>query len=187
MSHNQIYLEQIIAMSDALTAQISELDDEMLRTRPGHALNSAGFIYFHLLRVWDLDLNVLIRGRSAKDDAWHLGGYGEELGYNLDGKGMMGMGIGTGYNDQEVDEIPYRSATLRRYHQQLMDETRSYLDHADDAELFREITVRKQPSSPSLRLQHVVAHSWNHIGELRMTKGMLGFADPTTPPRQPSA
>jgi hypothetical protein len=40
-----------------------------------------------------------------------------------------------------------------------------------------------QPSTTGARVQHIIGHSWNHTGELRMTKSMLGFHDPTTPPR----
>jgi hypothetical protein len=180
------YLEQIDALSDMLEKQVAELDDELLSKRPGPALNPPGFIYWHILRIWDLDLNILIKGRKPSEDAWHLGGYGEEMGYNPDGKGGRGSGLGFGYTDAEVDEIPYRMEPLRRYHAQLLDETRAYLESAGSAELQREIKFRDDPSTPSLRLQHVVAHSWNHVGELRMTKSMLGFHDPTTPPRPAS-
>ena len=184
MAHRDIYIEQVQAMSDMLAGQVAELDDTLLNTRPGQYLNPPGFLYFHILRVWDMDLNVLVGGSKPSDDAWHRGDYAATMGYNPDGKGGRGMGIGFGYTDAEVDEVPYQGEPLKRYHEQLIAETLSYLNDANDEELARDITAMGQPTTTGARIQHLVGHSWNHIGELRMTKSMLGFHDPTTPPRE---
>lgn len=187
MSAGAIYLEQISAMSDALAKFVEDLSDEQLATRPGPYLNPPGFIYFHLLRVWDLDLNVIINGRPIEQDAWHRGSYSDDLGYSPDGKGGGGLGLGFGFTDHDVNEVPYRMEPLRRYHQQLMDETRALLDGASDQDIEREVRFRDNMVTVGARLQHTVAHCWNHTGELRMTKSMLGFHDPTTPPREPAS
>jgi|GEM_PF-2773460 len=183
MAHRDVYLEQIEAMSKLLGDQMAEIDDTLLRKRPGKYLNPPGFLYFHILRVWDLDINILIGGNDPANDAWHRGGYTESMGYNPDGKGGRGLGIGFGYTDAEVDEVPYQLEPLQRYHAQLIEETRIYLNDANDEELNREIVAMGGPTTTGARIQHVIAHSLNHIGELRMTKSMLGFHDPTTPPR----
>jgi len=183
MALRDSYLEQINAMSDFLANLVADMDDDSLSKRPSGTLNPPGFIYFHLLRVWDLDLNILIHERPPTDDAWHTGGFSEMMGYTPDGKGGNGMGIGFGYSDQEVDEVPYRLAPLQGYHQQLIDETRSYLSDANDDELNRTFKFRDADATPAGRLQHTLGHCWNHIGEIRMTKSMLGYPDPTTPTR----
>lgn len=183
MSVTAAYQEQITSMSTMLDNVLSDIDDETLSRRPAPEMNPLGFLYFHILRVWDLDLNILIQGRRASEDAWHRGGYTEQMGYNPVGKGGRGTGIGFGYTDDEVDEVPYALAPLRRYHEQLLDETRAYLEQASDTELQREIQFMGQPTTTGARLQHLIAHSWNHIGEMRMSKSVLGFPDPTTPPR----
>jgi hypothetical protein len=183
VAQRDLYLEQVDAMSDFLATAVAEVDAEKLALRPGEYLNPVGFIYFHILRIWDLDLNILIQGGSPSTDAWHRGGFSELLGYTPDGKGGNGMGLGFGYTDAEVDEVPYQLAPLQQYHQQMIDETRAYLNDASDDELNRPIKFRDQDVTPGLRVQHIIAHSWNHIGELRMTKSMLGYPDPTTPAR----
>jgi uncharacterized damage-inducible protein DinB len=109
------------------------------------------------------------------------------MGYSPDGHGGGGMGLGFGYTDAEVDEIPYSLEIIRNYHHQVFEETQAYLEKADDAELHREFAFRDITVTPAARMQHVVGHSWNHIGEIRMTKSMLGFPDPTTPPRTPKS
>jgi hypothetical protein len=183
MSANAIYQESIDTMSTMLTNVVTEVDDLTLARRPGPELNPLGFIYFHILRVWDMDLNVLITGGTPANDAWHRGGYTDELGYDPDGKGGRGLGIGFGYTDEEVDAVPCRLAPLRSYHEQLAAETRAYLAGAGDDELSREVVAVGQPSTTGARVQHIVAHSWNHIGEMRLSKCLLGYLEPTTPPR----
>jgi hypothetical protein len=177
------YLEQINGMSDFLANAVAEVDEAKLRQRPGEYLNPVGFIYFHILRIWDLDLNIMIQGRTPAEDAWHRGGFTELLGYSPDGKGGNGMGLGFGYTDAEVDEVPYAFEPLRTYHEQLLEETRAYLNDANDDELNRIIKFREQDTTTGARVQHTIGHSWNHIGEIRMTKSMIGYLDPTTPAR----
>jgi hypothetical protein len=47
----------------------------------------------------------------------------------------------------------------------------------------RQVTSFGEQHSVDTVIQHTIAHSWNHIGELRLTRSLLGFADPMTPPR----
>ncbi len=183
MGISSAYNEQITQLSEMMDRQVSELDDKLLCTRPGPELNPVGFIYYHVLRTWDLDLNILVHGREQTDDAWHRGGFTEAMGYSPIGKGGRGLGIGFGYTDAEVDEVPYQLEALRRYQEQLLSETTEYLNSASDEELSREISAMGQSTTTGARIQHTIAHTWNHVGEIRLTKSMLGFPDPATPPR----
>lgn len=81
MSLQSTYDEQVSAMATMLAQQVGSLDDATLAKRPGPALNPIGFIQWHILRIWDLDLNLLIKGGAPETDAWHRGGYGDEIGY----------------------------------------------------------------------------------------------------------
>src|SRR6185437_6075667 len=126
--------------------QVVELPEDLFQQRPGQSLNPVSFSYFHLLRVWDLDLNWVIKGQGAEGDAWHRGGFSEKAGYTPDGKGTRGLGIGTGFTDAEVDAMRISRDVLHAYQQQLIAETREYLNGADDAELNRE--VAPLPNAP---------------------------------------
>jgi hypothetical protein len=178
------YQEQIAQLADMLGKQLADLSDTQLATRPIATLNPPGFIAWHLMRVWDFDLNQLIRGQARDADAWHRGGFQEQMGYEPIGNGPGGSGIGFGFSDVEVDAVPYRLDVLRGYLAQLLRETDAYLAGASDADLA--LTLERAPLgefTPGSRIQHTIAHSWNHTGELRMTKSMLGFPDPSGPAR----
>ncbi len=179
------YLTQIESMSNFVEQQVGELPDDLFNKRPGPSLNPVAFSYFHLLRVWDLDLNWIIKGQGPNGDAWHRGGFSDKAGYNPDGKGMRGLGIGTGFTDADVDDLNISRTVLLDYQHQLLQETRDYLTGAGDDELNREVAplpnAPDRPATCAERLQHTISHSWSHTGELRYAKGMLGFHDPSYP------
>ena len=60
--------------SSKLRRAASGVPDELFGKRPGRSLNPIGFIYFHVLRSWDEDLNVLCRNLAPDDDTWHRAG-----------------------------------------------------------------------------------------------------------------
>jgi hypothetical protein len=179
-----VYLELMTDMSETLERLIDEVPTEWFNRRPGQGLNPVGWNYFHLLRIWDLDLNWKCKGQKQEDDAWHRGRFSAASGYSPDGKGGMGLGLGYGYSDQEVDEVQISAEVLKAYHQMLMSETAAYLDAADEDEL-----QRRSPSvldanvtrSNAERMQHTIAHCHGHIGEMRYALGALGWRDKSYP------
>jgi len=181
MPDADIYLSQIRGMSNYLTQRTAEVSPEQFSRRPGPSLNPVSWNYFHILRVWDMDLNVLAKGQSPSEDAWHRGEFSAKSGYNPDGKGMRGIGIGTGYSDAEVDELSVSREVLDEYHAMLLAETEAFLKEASDADFQREVQGFRGPEPVSARFQHIIGHSWMHIGELGYAKGVLGFHDQTYP------
>jgi hypothetical protein len=179
-----VYLEQLNDMSRMLGQLIDEVPADWFNRRPGKGLNPVGWNYFHLLRVWDLDLNWKCKGQDLENDAWHRGGFTAASGYSPDGKGGLGLGVGYGYSDGEVDEVQIDAGILKAYQQMLMAETTDYLNAADDGALHR-----RSPSalntevtrSNAERMQHTIAHSHGHIGEIRYAMGVLGWRDESYP------
>jgi hypothetical protein len=179
-----VYLQQLNDMSETLEHLINEVPGDWFNRRPGQGLNPVGWNYFHLLRIWDLDLNWKCRGQKQENDAWHRGGFSTASGYSPDGKGRMGLGLGYGYSDEEVDELQISVGILKAYHQMLMAETAEYLNAADEDEL-----RRRSPSvlnsdvtrSNAERMQHTIAHSHGHIGEMRYALGVHGWRDESHP------
>jgi hypothetical protein len=174
----------IQSTSDALLTRVKEVPAEKLHERPGAGLNPVGWNYWHALRVWDLDINWQIAGQNPTDDAWHRGDLTAKSGYNPDGIGMRGTGIGLGYTDAEVDALDVISFDImREYHEMLLAETMTFLDSAGDEEMRRSIPApgERPDTTVAARLQHIVTHTWGHIGELSYAKGMLGMTDGTYP------
>jgi uncharacterized damage-inducible protein DinB len=94
------------------------------------------------------------------------------------------LGLGYGYSDDEVDEVQIEASTLKAYHQMLMAETTDYLNAADDGELKRRspsVLNTEVTRSNAERMQHTIAHSHGHIGEIRYAMGLLGWRDESYP------
>ena len=155
---------------------VKGIPSDAFERRPGPGLNPAGFIYFHVLRCWDLDVNVLCRGQERDGDAWHRGGFSEALDYEPLGCGMGGSGVGFGYTDDEVDATPMDLDALMGYHQMLEDETYAYFNRVSMEELNAERTSensRENPFKPERWLRHMISHTNMHIGDIQYVAGML--------------
>jgi hypothetical protein len=184
MNDSAIYLRQFKNFSEALTGEIARVPEDVFNRRPGPGLNPVGWNYFHLLRIWDLDINWICRGQKPDQDAWHRGGFTEKSGYDPDGKGWRGTGVGYAYTDNEVDELAIGADVLSQYHDMLLTESESYLGSSSNEELHR---LAPTVLNPDIRkpvfeqIEHTIAHSYGHIGEIRYAMGMFGLHDHSYP------
>lgn len=182
MNEIETYRTIIEQAHSLLERTVSDIPDEDFGKRPGPSLNPANFIYFHVLRHWDRDVNVLTRGQSPQEDAWHRHGIGDELDYQPDGIGMRGLGTGIGYSDAEVDAVPANRDALNNYRQILLSETMAYLDELDESTIHDDMTSEYLPNvtfTAAARLQHLITHTCHHTGDIAYVKGALGTPDPT--------
>ena len=184
MSEITAYREQIADMIAMLDAQLAETPDDKLYQRPGPSQNPVGFISWHILRIWDLDICLLNQTNPLKDDIWHRDDFSAKSGYTPDGLGLRGLGMGVGYSDAEVDGVRVPRAILTDYQAALIAATNAFLDAADAAAIRTERPSPMNPAQPltsAMRLQHIVSHSYHHLGEIRFIKGTFGISDPTYP------
>lgn len=176
MSEKDVLRALIDEAAKDLWLTVETVPQEIFERRPAPGLNPPNFLYFHVLRHWDRDVNVHCRGHEPEDDAWHRGGFSAELDYEPLGNGFNGMGTGYGYSDAEVDATPKNLQVLMRYHQMLQEETSSYLDAADDATLHEERTSKhltENPYRPERWLRHMIAHTYLHIGDIQYAVGAV--------------
>lgn len=175
MSELQSYRTMIQFANNDLEEAVSTVNDDRFGKRPTPDANPVNFVYFHVLRHWDRDINVRIQGQDPSQDAWHRGGFTGLTGYNPDGKGDPNIGTGYGYSQPEVDEVTTDKAALLRYHQTLWLETDALLSSLDEESLNVE---RTSPSGSTLttagRLQHLIAHTYVHVGDIEYIKGLVG-------------
>jgi hypothetical protein len=180
MTEAQTYLIQLRELAATLEHCLSGVPADRLHERPGPHLNPIGWNAFHLLRIWDLDLNWCCKGQPQLEDAWHRGGFTERSGYNPDGKGAVAYGLGFGYTDAEVDEIQMNAEILQEYQAMLLAESEAYLLDAKADELARQspsLVNTTQMRSNAQRIRHTIGHAYAHVGEIRYAKGVLGLPD----------
>lgn len=184
MDETKAYMQQIDTMCNEIEAAVNEVPEADFYLRPGPHQNPVGWSYWHLLRIWDYDMNWLARGQSPENDAWHRGGFSEKSGYNPDGTGAGGFGIGMGHSDAEVDAVDVPLAILHEYRDQLKQESQEYLSSVTEAELDQRVKWPNQPDRVATareRVQNAIRNGWLHYGEIRYAKGLLGHYDATYP------
>lgn len=171
----ETYRSMVLAAVQDLETCVGSIPEDVFGKRPAENANPASFIYFHVLRHWDRDINIGCRGQRPDNDAWHWGEFSELTGYNPDGKGYNGIGTGYGYSKAEADEVPADKDTFLRYHAMLRDETDALFDSLDMSELDADRTRHDGVTvTPSGRFQHLFAHTYLHIGDIEYVKGLVG-------------
>lgn len=184
VDETRAYMQMIETMCAEIGGAVDEVPEADLYRRPGPHQNPVGWNYWHLLRIWDYDMNWLARGLGQQGDAWHRGGFSEKSGYNPDGTGMNGMGLGMGHTDAEVDAVNVPLSILHEYRDQLKREAEEYLSNVSEAELGARVSFPNQPDRVATareRIQNAIRNGWLHYGEIRYAKGILGHYDATYP------
>ena len=112
--HARLHASEVSAEPGTLAERIlGGLTDEQMRLRPGRGLNPLAWVLWHMARVEDVCVNlVVIDGRQVFDDAW------------ASRLGIRRWDIGTGMTEDEVRDLAgsldvaaaraYRSAVGRR-------------------------------------------------------------------------
>lgn len=183
MNAQDVYISMFRMMTDEINGMFDDVPDVLLYERPGPSLNPIGWNYWHLLRIWDMELNSIIGGKEPSEQTWYRGGFVEKSGYNPEGKGGRGGGTGMGYTDAEVDEVQIPLEVIQEYQRQLQAETESYLQSADDAELNRVVPFWAGEITCGKMIEQAIRNGWMHYGEMRYAKGMLGRPDASYPGR----
>jgi len=153
--------------------------DARLAERPVPDLNPPGFIFWHVLRVWDHETRVA-RGLEAVEDGWHRHGLSAVAGYEpVVKRGGDGVDYADGfdYDAADVAAIPYEAGWLGRYHRLMLDETIACLE-APELDLSQPLRLagRDEPVTVGQILDHVILHGAAHVGELQVVRGLLGVA-----------
>lgn len=174
MTELSAYKHMIDGASSNLRDAVASVDDEAFNVRPVANANPINFIYFHVLRHWDRDINVYCKQETPESDAWHRHGLSDALGYESLGLGTQGIGTGYGYSDSEVDGLPLDDEGLGRYHEILIAETEAFLADLDPATLDDPEDYEGRRFTTGQRLRHLVAHTYLHLGDIEYAKGLLG-------------
>jgi hypothetical protein len=170
----EAYRTMIEAASRDLRSTVEGINPEMFGRRPVEGANPVSFIYFHVLRHWDRDINVYGKLEPPEQDAWHRHGLSEALDYEPLGLGTDGIGTGYGYSAEEVDALPLDADGLGRYHEILVAETREFLAGLDASTLDDPQELGGRSFTTGQRLRHLVAHTYLHLGDIEYAKGLLG-------------
>lgn len=158
-----------------LRTAVSELTPEQLVWRPQEKANSVAFYLWHIPRTTDFYLNRRIRGVR---ELWSRENWRARLPIEAEGQGTAGLGIGTGFTDQQVGAMPALSpADYLAYVDAVEQEMDAWLAGLLPEELLTEPEREGFSKTPTLRVVlSALGHTHGHTGEIGYVKGLMGIS-----------
>lgn len=178
--------------SPSIERWLGGLSETQLRRRPGTGVNSIAWLLWHMARVEDVAVNLVVQaGRQVLDEGW-----AGRMKYER-------RDIGTGMTDEEVTQfsqtvdvsavLAYRAAVghrtrevVHRLGPEVWDEvvsaddlTRAAKDGAFRVDLSAVIAAGKHPWQGQRRADQLgssaIRHNMGHVGEAVTLRGLGGF------------
>lgn len=178
LQHGRVHSSRVSSVPSLADRILGGLTDEQMRVRPGRGLNSLVWLLWHMARVEDIAVNLIVTaGGQVLDDGWPAR------------LGVRRVDVGTGMTDDEVAELTARAdvAAVRAYRDAVGRRTRDVvatLGPAAGAEIVGEVDAARAPAgfqafvgqSRAFELGHsAVTHNAMHLGEAVTIRGLAGF------------
>jgi hypothetical protein len=90
--------------------EIVGLTPDQLRWRPQPEANSIGVTVWHCTRWLDVLATQILGDRPSDDELWFREGWAERTAHDPRGRGYRGLGVITGYSQDDVATVPELSA-----------------------------------------------------------------------------
>lgn len=174
-------VQLIESLPAAVRRRVDDLTDDQLRWRPAPRANHVNFILWHALRIDDLRLGQL-KGTPAFQQIWQSAGFRDRTGYDPQGLGARGLGVGTGYTVAMVDGVPVGKELITGYADAICREMVTWLKQAGPDALDRASeNPFGGPQTAAQVIEGVVRQTYGHLGEADYVRGLMGIPDPTMP------
>jgi hypothetical protein len=156
-----------------INSEFGELSEEALNWRPDGEANSIGVTIWHLARVADFVLTHRLEGRPVEEQRWFSKGWVEKTGYDPRGVGAGGMGILTGFSQEEVAALPPMNGDdLLAYHNQVYEPLLASLGDLSDDDLDGPIPGEGKQRSVYFWHRIILLDATRHLGEMQAIKAM---------------
>ena len=177
LQHGRVHSSKVSAVSSLADRIFGGLTDQQMRARPGKGLNSLVWLLWHMARVEDVAVNLVVTaGQQVLDDGWSTR------------LGVVRTDVGTGMTEDEVAEFTVRAdiAAIRAYRDAVGLKTRDVaaaLEPAGWAEILGTADAARVPGgfqvfvgqSRALELgTSAILHNAMHLGEAVTIRGLAG-------------
>jgi uncharacterized protein len=170
-------LEFLADLVDDLTKGIhkavSGLSYEELIWRPDAEGNSIGVTVWHMSRGLDVLKVRFLEQQPTEAEQWRTQGWDKQTGYDPRGIGTGGLGILSGYTQEEVAAIPVLTAEeLLAYLDQVSDALRQYLLSLPEGALSRPTMFVGERLTAYQVIKEIVLGCVGHLGEIEALKAL---------------
>jgi hypothetical protein len=173
MQGKEILHDLLETQYKGINSEFGELSAEALAWRPDAEANSIGVTIWHLGRVADFVLSHRLEARPAEEQRWFSGGWADKTGYDPRGVGAGGMGILTGYSQEEVAALPAMSGEdLLAYHNEVYEALLAHLAELTEEALDAPIPGEGKQRSVYFWHRIILLDATRHLGEMQAIKAM---------------
>ena len=158
----------------AVKTEIEGLTPEQLVWRPQPDANCIAFIAWHIARVGDVFFSQRL---LHQPEVWFSGGWEARTGLQVGGAGLRGLGMGTGFSDEQAGDMPkLPAADYQAYLDAVAKTIDGFFEGLDADALDRTYTAENWPDAKLLPiLFQVLNHAHTHRGEIGYIKGLQGI------------
>src|SRR6185312_9239945 len=123
MTDVEILADLVSHLTRGIRKAITGLSASQMAWRPDREGNSIGVTVWHCSRVLDVLKVQFLERQPAEAEQWHTQGWTQKTGYDPRGIGGDGLGMLSGYTQEEVTAIPPL----------IVEEQLAYLDQVGEA------------------------------------------------------
>jgi len=177
MTGLEVLADLVAALVEGIHQAMTGLSPEELTWRPDAQANSIGVTVWHCSRGLDV-LNVrFLEQQPAEAEQWHTQGWAKKTGYDPRGIGSGGLGMLSGYTQEEVAAIPVLpAAELLAYLDQVSEALRQHLGSMPEAALAQPSRVAGGRHTAYQLIKEIVLGCVGHLGEIEALKAMQNRA-----------
>jgi uncharacterized damage-inducible protein DinB len=171
MNTSELLLLQYHTLQRHFNFTSQDLNDGQMNWKPSSDANSISFLLWHVLRTWDTYYSMLV----SCPELYEAGHWPEKFGFDVSGRGIEGITIGTGFTSEDVTVVKAKPEVLAAYFDALFEVLSGYLESATEQDLGQEFIVPwwPNPSTVAGVLTHILTHGMEHIGQAQYVRGLL--------------
>jgi ketosteroid isomerase-like protein len=173
MTDREVLADLVVDLTAGIHQAITGLSAQELARRPDAEGNSIGVTVWHISRGLDVLKVRFLEQRQALAEQWHTQGWAQKTGYDPRGIGTGGLGILTGYTQEEVAAIPQLTAeNLLAYLDQAAEALRHYLLSLPEEALAQTIVAMGESLTTYQLIKGILLGCVGHLGEIEALKAL---------------
>ena len=173
MTGIELLADLVASLTEGIHQAVTGLSREELTWRPDAEGNSIGVTVWHVGRGLDVLKVRFLELQQALAEQWHTKGWAEKTGYDPRGIGTGGLGILSGYTQEEVAAIPeLRAEELLVYLDQVSEAFRQNLLSLAEGALAQPTLVAGGRSTAYQVIKGIILGCVGHLGEIEALKAL---------------
>jgi DinB superfamily/SnoaL-like domain len=183
MTEREVLADLVIDLTAGIHLAVAGLSIQELAWRPDAEGNSIGITAWHIARGLDVLKARFLEQQPAEAEQWHTRGWAKKTGYDPRGIGTGGLGILTGYTQEEVTAIPQLTAgDLLAYLDQAAEAFRQHLLSLSEGALAWPIVALGKSQTAYQLSKGILLGCVGHLGEIEALRAL--YLRSTQPPSQ---